>query len=1002
MWLTLWFSTVIASASTNDEWFTRSWQTDEGLPNNYVQAIAQGDDGYLWVGTPAGLLRFDGIRFTPFALPGTENSNNNDPGIRALLPRRDGGLWVLTARGPLIGLNAQLSTVPIPTNGPAEDVPLGLTEDSQGGLWIAYPNVLEEVRADHVTEIPPIAVGPANASACVIVRDSTDHIWMARAGKVGVLQNGRFQQFAIPTPSRIIHLAPGRSHGVWVATGTHLYRCDADGSVQDYGSFQTGNPRAESWALMEDHAGAVWIGTDGSGLFRRDESGFNQIEIAHPFVLSLAEDREGNIWVGTAGGGLTRISSRGIQLEGYESGSTTTAIQSICEDTNGVLWGATQNGLLVVRENGKWERALTNVTTLGRVTCVAADRRGAVWIGTRDRRFYRALNDELATWTSREGLSQHSIVGWLPASNGNLWISEMGNPNIIQCLSADGKLQNFALPEGIGRIAALAEDSAGQVWAASVAGLLLRAGQNEFTDVSSMISPSAGSILCLATTPDGALWIGFDGGGLGRLIDGRFSRIDSRHGLFDDHISEIVTDDRGWFWFGSARGIFKVQGKDLISALDGQAAVVHSIHYGRNEGLFSMEANSVTAPPYISSTAFRSRDGSLWMPLRTAIAVVNPKVLREDPGPPPVLLTRVAVDNRVIADYGKSAAAVANLKAQRAPMQIGPGLRKLDFDFTALNLTAPESVTFRCQLEGWDDDWFTPETRTATYTHLAAGTYHFRVQASNGDGSWSEAKIPFDIAVAPFFWQTWWFRAAMFVLFTLAIVAAVRYVSFRRLRLKLRMVEQQASLDKERARIARDLHDDLGCRLTQVALTLNMADREIQEPSGTASRQLQRCADMVRQVAGSVDEIVWAVNPRNDALRYVIDYISQFAVEFLHAADITCRLDLPDQIPDVAVSPEVRHNLFLVAKEALNNITRHAAAGEVRININATPREITIAIEDNGRGFECAPDNASADGLRNMRQRMEEIGGTFQIDSKPGAGTRVHLRCSLTTQMHSQ
>jgi signal transduction histidine kinase len=213
--------------------------------------------------------------------------------------------------------------------------------------------------------------------------------------------------------------------------------------------------------------------------------------------------------------------------------------------------------------------------------------------------------------------------------------------------------------------------------------------------------------------------------------------------------------------------------------------------------------------------------------------------------------------------------------------------------------------------------------------------------------------------------------------------------------LKLRIIEQQAALDKERARIARDLHDDLGCSLTQVALTLDMTNRELAAPD-KVNRKLERCSNMVRQVARSVDEIVWAINPRNDTLRYVIDYISQFAVEFLHAAEITCRVDLPDKFLEIPVSPEARHNLFLSVKEALNNITHHARATEVRLNVVVTEKEIALTIEDNGQGFDRTPDNASADGLRNMRQRMEEIHGRFDIETKAGSGTKVSFLCPYT------
>jgi signal transduction histidine kinase len=179
-----------------------------------------------------------------------------------------------------------------------------------------------------------------------------------------------------------------------------------------------------------------------------------------------------------------------------------------------------------------------------------------------------------------------------------------------------------------------------------------------------------------------------------------------------------------------------------------------------------------------------------------------------------------------------------------------------------------------------------------------------------------------------------------------------------------------------------------------MSLTLDMTHRETASVD-EANGKLQDCSVMVRQIAKSVDEIVWAINPRNDTLRYLIDYISQFTVEFLHAAEIKCRVDLPENVSDVAVTPEVRHNLFMVLKEALNNVTRHARAGEARLTIVVTQTEVVASLEDNGCGFNGEPDNASADGLRNMRQRMAEVGGRFELHSKPGSGTRVAFFCPL-------
>jgi len=331
------------------------------------------------------------------------------------------------------------------------------------------------------------------------------------------------------------------------------------------------------------------------------------------------------------------------------------------------------------------------------------------------------------------------------------------------------------------------------------------------------------------------------------------------------------------------------------------------------------------------------------------------------------------------------------LKTLNTPLRLSPGHRRLEIDFTALNFNAPENVHLQYQLESFDNDWTDAEPqRSASYSRLAAGDYKFRVRACNADGLWNEAAAPLGLIVARFFWQTWWFRLGVLALFTTAVIASVRYVSFRRLRQKLRVLEQQTVLDKERTRIARDLHDDLGCSLTHVALMLELNEQRSAAP-GPANGKTQLCSTMVRQVVRSVDEIIWAINPRNDTVRYLVDYLSQFAVEFLHAARISCRVDLPDHFPERPVSPEARHNLFLVVKEALNNVARHAHASEVWLRVTTNEERIRLTVEDNGQGFERAPDNASADGLRNMRQRMEEIGGQFHVESKPGSGTKVSL-----------
>jgi signal transduction histidine kinase len=281
--------------------------------------------------------------------------------------------------------------------------------------------------------------------------------------------------------------------------------------------------------------------------------------------------------------------------------------------------------------------------------------------------------------------------------------------------------------------------------------------------------------------------------------------------------------------------------------------------------------------------------------------------------------------------------------------------------------------------------------RTVTYPRLDSGPYTFQVVACNGDGDWNEDPTRIGLAVAPFYWQTWWFRLAVVLAFTLSVVAIVRYVSFRRLRAQLHVLEQQAALQRERARIAKDIHDDLGANLTQIAYLGELANQDRGEPNLVGER-IGKISATARQTVKSLDEIVWAVNPRNDTLPHLLDYAGQFALDYLRTVGIRCRLDFPTEVPARELSTDLRHNLFLVIKEALHNIFKHANATEVWVRAVLSEEALEVIIEDNGRGFASTPDDALADGLRNMKHRMEEIGGVFRVVSEPGKGTRIVLR----------
>jgi signal transduction histidine kinase/ligand-binding sensor domain-containing protein len=991
------------------------------LPDNTVFGVVQTPDDYLWLGTPSGLVRFDGIRFESFS--STNFISEPHRGVLTMIRSRDGGLRLAMDRGAVVWLNADGAKVFLPRRDLPDRVPYSLMEDFEGALWVIYRGGgvcrIQEGKVRVFTAHDGL---PASSAVCSMECDNEGGIWFSKGGQFGEFREGRFQVLRSVEPSVPLSgigtkMAPAREGGLWICSGARLFRFEKGGKWEELGTF--GPPRAGTTPndLLEDREGAVWIATSYSGLFRFASNRFESVPTSQQEITSLEEDREGNIWLGTAGGGLNRVRLRAITLEGTESGLPYEGVQSICEDIHGGLWAVTQNGLLAHRTDGKWAAIRESAPWSGFATCVAPDPSGGVWIGTRLNGLFRGHNGEFtAVASTNEPISQtiHTLV---VSKNGDLWIGAETPVTAVQRLRG-AELRNFPVPPDIRIIRACAEDTAGNIWFGTSKGVLLRANGDQLTEETANTSKEPLSIRYLHATADGSVWIGHAGFGLGRIKNGQYSRLTTERGLYDDWLSEIMDDGRGWLWLGGNRGIFKVRQSEIDDLDAGRTTRIRSVHYGRGEGLPSLQATSGATPGVC-----RTRDGRLWFPMRTGLAVVDPARLRELSEPPSTLLTRVAADERTVALYGgvmpvpgRNTGQIVDLAKSERALRLPPEHRRLQFDFAALTFTSPASVTFRYRLEPIDEDWIEGGTeRHADYSRLAAGKYHFRVIACSSDGLWNEAGAALGFVVLPFFWQTWWFRAAVVAAFTLSVIAIVRYASFRRLRARLRVLEQQAALHKERARIAKDIHDDVGANLTQIALLGELAQQELSPQSnvpgpesadsklGTrdsgprtqdsglnkANERIQNISSAARQAVKSLDEIVWAVNPRNDTLAHLIDYTGQFALDYLRLAGIRCRLDFPEPTPQREVSTDVRHNLFLVVKEALHNIVKHAHATEVWLKVNADNGAVRLIIEDNGHGFEQAPDDALADGLRNMRQRMSEIGGECRIESKTGTGTKI-------------
>jgi signal transduction histidine kinase/ligand-binding sensor domain-containing protein len=979
------------AAGTNDQWLERRWQTEEGLPDNSVEGVAQTADGFLWVGTPSGLARFDGLQFETISLTNVIASPNR--GIVAMLRGRHHGLWLAMDRGAVVRLSGSSSRAFIKEL--PNSIPNGMAEDATSNLWIAYRGGtvyrINDSQTTQVTEeqgLPPTL--DLGRDICALTTDDRGRLWFAKTGQIGMCSNGMFHVLyhLDPQPMR---LATAQGGGVWVCCGFHIYKCDDQGKIQDFGEFHPENSGTVATVMLEDRDGNVWIGTSFSGLYRYSESGFQAVTSSQVGILSLTEDHEGNIWAGTDGGGLGRIRPPAITAEDTETGLPYPSILSICEAADQTIWAVTQNGVLVHKIGDQWSAIPASINWPGHATCVNADAQGTVWVGTQRNGLYCWRDGKFADWTGPAALRGQTIHTLLTTTNGDLWIGQELPSAVLRL--RDGKLTTFSTSPANRIIRAMVEDAGGNIWIGTSKGNLLRISGEKISDVTPRPAQDLAPIRCLYTTPDGALWIGYAGWGVGWLKKGHYTEVSVSQGLFNEYISHIVSDNQGWLWFGANWGIFKVRQKDFEEVAAGRSSRVRSVHYGRGEGLPSLQGTFGDSPDVL-----RSRDGRLWIPMKTALVVVDPSKHYENTEPPAALLTRVLVDDRTVAQYNgilpklqSQEDPVLELTANDPVLPLTPG-HSIKFEFTAFDFSAPENIQYRHRLVGVEDAWVESGAfRTAPYAQLGSGNYTFEVTACNGDGDWNQNPASIGLMVAPFLRERWWFRLAVVAAFTLSIVAIVRYVSFRRLHARLRVLEQQAALQRERARIAKDIHDDLGANLTQIAYLGELANQDRGEPNLVGER-IGKISATARQTVKSLDEIVWAVNPRNDTLAHLLDYAGQFTLDYLRTIGIRCRLDFPTEVPGRELSTDLRHNLFLVVKEALHNIFKHANASEVWLRAVVNDQALEVIIEDNGCGFVSAPDDALADGLRNMKQRMAEIGGTFRVESQPGSGTKVILR----------
>jgi signal transduction histidine kinase/ligand-binding sensor domain-containing protein len=941
-----------------------SWTETDGLPSSLIWAITQDRDGYLWLGTGAGVIRFDGVRFVrwndlghPPLVPGT---------VFSLLAARDGSLWIGSGGS---GVSRFRDGALTHYAAPAHAVPasvIQLLEGPDGTIWAGGRGGLAKFSGASWTAVDT-ALREHTVTGLFLSRDGT----------------------------------------LWAATSAGLFRrAEADDRLQQVTTnflvrSLTETPDGQVWGVSPELAAAPIAGADGERAQRR----WRDVNGWRPLV-----DRDGNLWVGTLGRGVLRISpsDRGAEGEWMTAGPRLTGdvVRSLFEDREGNLWIGTQNGLNRLSDNRIAAIAHSDEVSQP-VRALTAGHDGSIWVGT-DNGVYR-FDGETRTHFGRNAGLPSVVTGALHRDQRGVMWAAMDQGGLARFV--DGRFVREPIPttSPLQRVWAMTSDASGALWLCEVDRGIFRWSEGVLTGFGHVAGLRHKFPVAALTASDGRLWFGFsdgtlavhDGGrfdfftaadglaggrinvlyedahrviwigsdaGLSRHAAGRFTSLTAKTGLPDGSVRSMVQDTEHNMWIGVSTGLIRLDPREYERAVNEPRHSATYARYDMHDGLPGVPMSGGGYP-----TAALARDGALWFVTSNGLAVVDPRRLATPRPAPPVRIESVLADGRLFrAD---------------ADLRLPPRQSTLEIDYTGLGFAAPAKIRFKYRLDGFERTWTDAGTRRqAFYTNLPPGDYVFRVLASNGDSS-DESGASWRFSIAPTFYQTGWFYMLGVTVLGLMVAAAWHG--------RTRQVRRQFALVlAERARMAWEIHETLLQSLVGVAFQFDTLAAELDTPE-VAGRRVERLRSQVETYIREARQSIWDLRSPiltrtslGAALRDLGEKITGKTVEFICTATGT-----PPRR-----NWRVEQTLLRIGQEAISNAVRHAEATRVVVQVEYQDDAVLLTIRDDGRGFRpdsVGPTNAGHWGLANMRERAAHIGASFSLVSEPGRGTSVEVRASL-------
>jgi ligand-binding sensor domain-containing protein/signal transduction histidine kinase len=942
------------------------WQASDGLPEQTVQAFAQTRDGYLWIGTSGGLVRFDGLHFTVFDRQNTPALHENS--IFCLMVSHDGALWIGTEGGGLVRYARGEFRSWTAREGLSNDFVRALAEDAKGNIWAGTDNGLLRldgggfggggfVRVDGTGDVPSLAVHS-------IYLDREGGLWVG-GSKLICLRGGSVTEYTMrgeSSQNRVKSILQTADGAMWVGTVSGLNRMAAGAKNFTRVAGITGTVRI----LRQSSDGVLWMGTIGQGVYEFREGKLTQItapaSLPSNTVLNFYEDSERNFWIGTQSG-MLRLTEADVSIMPLPKANDSD-FGTIYMDRDGSFWiGST---LLFRMKDGAVTPTDLPGTKGDHVRNVYRDRGGALWVGTDGDGVYRIAEGQTTHLTTREGMSNNFVRAMTQDRDGSMWVAADEDLNHILWQNGRPHIVSYQMRDGLVYFStrALLEERQGDLWIGTDRGVShLRLGQ--FVDDAVTAALKQTKVWTIHEDSDGGLWFGTRNNGLFRYRDGKLARFSATDGLPGNAIYQILEDAAGHLWLSGPNGVALVNRHEL----DAQAEIFPRHFAMTFYSTADMAANTEIYGGTQSSGCITPQ-GDVWFPSNLGPLHI-PSLRRTALAPPPLLIQSVLANGRPVSAAG--------------PVVLRPGNGRLEFEVTPIRLRSQDGLRFRSMLEGFDSSWSAATTaRTADYTNLPAGRYRFRVETFDVSNPAAVSETSIAVVQRPFFYRTWWFTAACTGLVALVVFVLYQY------RVRQVRVRFEAVLE-ERSRLAREMHDTVIQGCTGVSALLEALAMEGEKESrGTGLMDFAR--QQLRNTINEAREAIWNLRKPDDA-HSLGDKMESMTRQV--SGEFKVPVEWGMSGTPFAVTEPVAHDLLMVAREAVYNSMLHGHPAHVDVTLRYKTGELVLDLDDDGCGFDPQqPDqrNGHHFGLKGMRERVERSGGKFHLVSAPGKGVHIEVR----------